>query len=48
MQRKAASTISDKVKVKYGKLQTSPKGDSLTRSEKALEVTRERQHIYLV
>ena len=41
MQRKAASTISDKVKVISGKLQTSPKGDSLTRSEKALEVTRE-------
>jgi len=41
MQKKATSVISDKVRSIHDKLQTSPKGETLTRNEKALEVTRE-------
>lgn len=41
MPRKANPIISDKVKMIYGKLQVDPRGEVLTRSEKALEVTRE-------
>jgi hypothetical protein len=41
MQKRATPVISDKVKAIHDKLQVSPKGDTLTRSEKALEITRE-------
>ena len=41
MQKKAAPVISDKVKAIHEKLLASPKGDTLTRSERTLEITRE-------
>lgn len=41
MPRKAAPIISERAKAIYSKLQVDPQGDTLTRGEKCLEITRE-------